>query len=119
MLPMISAGKPQRIATARAVVRKAPILILGEPSTGLDEKRVRAVVEALERQRRRRTTFLITHDLDLAAQANLILYLVRARIVECGTRLQLLKAQGRYAALQRMQRATRDAAVQGAVSVNS
>src|SRR5213593_3132817 len=59
----LSHGQRQRIAIARAAIRPAPILILDEPSTGLDKKNERSVLEALERLYQGRTTLLITHDL--------------------------------------------------------
>src|SRR5438132_14127424 len=57
-----------RIDVARAAIRQAPLLILDEPTTGLDGENERAVIEALERLTEGRTTFLITHDLQLAAR---------------------------------------------------
>lgn len=65
----LSSGQRQRLAIARAAVRDAPIVILDEPTTGLDEENEHAVTEALEQLAARRTTFLITHDLHLAARA--------------------------------------------------
>jgi len=148
----LSHGQRQRIAIARAALRKAPILILDEPTTGLDEENERAVIEALERLARGRrsngarrdispdptsavarvlarlrklertnngvfagpaqgcTTFLVTHDLQLAARADLILYLEDGRILERGTHTELMEANGRYALLHTLQAATPDQA---------
>jgi ATP-binding cassette subfamily B protein len=99
----LSHGERQRLALARAAVRKAPILILDEPTTGLDEENERAVVEALERLADGRTTFLITHDLTLASRADLILYLEGGRLLERGSHAELLGAGNRYAALYQLQ----------------
>jgi ATP-binding cassette, subfamily B, bacterial len=99
----LSHGQRQRIAIARAVVRRAPLLVLDEPTTGLDEENQRAVAEALGRLAAGRTTFLITHDLQLAARADLILYLEGGAVRERGTHAELLRAGGRYAALYRLQ----------------
>jgi ATP-binding cassette subfamily B protein len=107
----LSNGQRQRIAIARAAVRNSPILILDEPTTGLDRANQQQVVEALERLARRRTTFVITHDLDLAARADVILYLEDGRILERGTHTKLMQANGRYAALFRLQAATMDRAL--------
>ena len=99
----LSHGQRQRIAIARAAIRRAPILVLDEPTTGLDKRSERAVLDALENVYHGRTTFLITHDLRHAARANLILHLEHGRIVEHGTHAELMKANGRYAALSRLQ----------------
>jgi ATP-binding cassette, subfamily B, bacterial len=99
----LSVGQRQRIAIARAAVSRAPILILDEPATGLDEENQRAVLEALERLAQGRTTFFITHDLQHAARADLILYLEHGRVFERGTQEELLHSNGRYASLYRLQ----------------
>ncbi len=105
----LSHGQRQRIAIARAAVRKAPILILDEPTTGLDKKNEQVVLEALDRLNQGRTTFLITHDLRHALGADLILYVEGGRIVERGTQESLLRADGRYAAMYRLHTLTHSA----------
>lgn len=102
----LSAGQRQRVAIARAAVRRAPILILDEPTSGLDEENARAVTEALERLAAGRTTFLITHDLQHAARTDMIMYLEGGRVLERGAHDELMRANGRYAGLYRMQAAT-------------
>jgi ATP-binding cassette subfamily B protein len=97
----LSGGQRQRIAIARAALRRAPFLILDEPTTGLDEENERAVLEALERLSRGRTTFVVAHDLRLASCANLILYLEKGRVLELGGHAELLEGNGRYATLYR------------------
>src|SRR5438445_747357 len=101
----LSNGQRQRIAIARAAIRRAPVLILDEPTTGLDGENERAVIEALERLAEGRTTFLITHDLLLAGRADLVLYLEAGRVREWGTHAQLLQAGGQYALLYHLQTA--------------
>src|SRR2546428_765581 len=104
----LSNGQRQRIAIARAAIRRAPVLILDEPTTGLDGENERAVIEALERLAEGRTTFLITHDLLLAARADVVLYLEAGRLRECGSHAQLLQAGGQYALLYNLQTAGGD-----------
>ena len=104
----LSHGQRQRIAIARAAIRKAPVLILDEPATGLDRKNEREVLNALEQLYGNRTTLLITHDPHHAAKADAIFYLERGRVVERGTHAELIKLNGRYAALHRVRAAGRD-----------
>jgi ATP-binding cassette subfamily B protein len=99
----LSGGQRQRLAIARAALRKSPLLILDEPTTGLDEENERAVMEALKRLAQGRTTFLISHDLHLAARADLVLYLENGRVLEHGSPGQLIEGGGRYATLYRQQ----------------
>lgn len=103
----LSHGQRQRIAIARAAIRKAPILILDEPMTGLDRKNESDVLKALGQLYGSCTTFLITHDPHHAATADLILYLERGRIIERGTHASLMAAGGRYAALHKVRAAER------------
>jgi ATP-binding cassette subfamily B protein len=103
----LSNGQRQRIAIARAAIRKAPIVILDEPTTGLDKESEQAVLEALRRLCQARTTFLIVHDLRLAASSDRIFYLDHGRILEQGTHEELMQANGRYSALYKLQSASR------------
>jgi ATP-binding cassette subfamily B protein len=96
---MLSAGQRQRIAIARAAIRNSPILILDEPTTGLDSENERLVMQALERLSSGRTTLHITHRLEAARTANLILCLDQGRLLETGSHAQLLARGGRYASL--------------------
>lgn len=99
----LSHGQRQRIAIARAAIRRAPILILDEPMTGLDAASEAAVLEALERLYLNWTTFLITHDLAHASTADTILYLEGGKIVEQGTHEELLARNGYWARAYRLQ----------------
>jgi ATP-binding cassette subfamily B protein len=76
----LSGGQRQRLAIARAALRRTPILVLDEPTFGLDGESAGEVVEALERLADGRTTFLVTHDQQLAAGSDLVLYLDEGRL---------------------------------------
>jgi ATP-binding cassette subfamily B protein len=88
----LSNGQRQRIALARAAIRSAPIVVLDEPTTGLDRENERAVFDALDRLAVGRTVFLITHDPRLAGHADLILYLEDGRVVGRGAPADLRHA---------------------------
>ncbi|MCO8303205.1 ABC transporter ATP-binding protein [Streptomyces sp. RKCA744] len=95
----LSGGQLQRIAIARAMLRDAPVLVLDEPTTGLDALAARRVVRPLRRLMSGRTTIMITHDLNLAPDADRVLVLDHGRVVETGTHHDLLALGGAYARL--------------------
>jgi ATP-binding cassette subfamily B protein len=72
---LLSGGQRQRITIARAILRDAPVLILDEPTTGLDPGSARRLLGGLAEATADRTTILITHDLKLAAVADDVLSL--------------------------------------------
>jgi len=96
----LSGGERQRVAIARSLVRGAPILLLDEPTTGLDARSEQLVLHGLERLIEGRTTLLVSHKLELIERADLILVLDGGRIVESGTSRELLRRGGTYARLR-------------------
>jgi len=101
----LSGGQRQRIAIARAAVRQSPIVILDEPTTGLDQENEREVSEALERLTQNTTTFWITHNLKVAEQADTILYIESGKVLEQGTHSELINLGNKYAAMYAVQSA--------------
>lgn len=81
----LSGGQRQRIAIARAVIRDSPILILDEPSTGLDAASEKLVFEALDRLMEGKTSIVIAHRLSTIRRADAIFVVEGGTIRESGT----------------------------------
>ena len=99
----LSGGQRQRIAIARAVIRDTPILILDEPTSGLDAASEQAVIEALERLMKGRTSVVIAHHLGTIQHADVIFVFNESELVEQGTHETLLAKNGVYAELYKIQ----------------
>jgi ATP-binding cassette subfamily B protein len=96
---LLSGGQRQRIAIARAMVRDAPILVLDEPTTGLDVESGEKVMEPLRRLMSGRTTIVISHNLATVREASEIVVLDGGRVAERGTHADLLEREEVYARL--------------------
>jgi ATP-binding cassette subfamily B protein len=99
----LSAGQRQRIAIARAVLRKAPILLLDEATSALDSESETLVQKALDKVMEGRTTLVIAHRLATVVRADRILVLENGRLVEEGTHQTLIRKGGAYARLAELQ----------------
>jgi ATP-binding cassette subfamily B protein len=101
---VLSGGQWQRLAIARAVLRtRADLLILDEPSSGLDAVAEGEVQESLRRLREGRSSLLISHRLNTVRSADRIVVLAEGVVAEQGTHEALMEADGGYAALFRIQ----------------
>ena len=99
----LSGGQRQRIAIARAVIRNTPILILDEPSSGLDAESEKLVFEALDRLMKGKTSIVIAHRLSTIRAADIIFVVQDGRLVERGKHEELAAAHGLYAELYGIQ----------------
>ena len=94
----LSVGEWQRIALARAILRPSPVLLLDEPTSSMDSWAESAWVRNLGRLADNRTVILITHRLTTAMHADRIHIMDEGRVVESGSHLELLQADGAYKA---------------------
>jgi ATP-binding cassette, subfamily B, bacterial len=98
----LSGGQRQRLAIARAMVRDAPVLVLDEPTTGLDAASGQRILAPLRRLMSGRTTIVISHNLLTVRDADIIVVLEQGRVVDTGTHDALLARNGTYARLFRL-----------------
>ena len=99
----LSGGQRQRMAIARAILRDAPILLLDEATSALDAESEMLVQKALDHLMQGRTTLVIAHRLATVLKADRILVMENGRIVEEGTHQTLVKKNGIYASLAKLQ----------------
>lgn len=97
----LSGGQAQRLAIARAVLKDAPIVVLDEPTSQIDVETETLLNRALERLCANKTVLLIAHRLSTIERADRILVMDQGRLVESGTRDELLKLGGIYAGMIR------------------
>jgi ATP-binding cassette, subfamily B, bacterial len=99
----LSGGQRQRIAIARAIICDAPILILDEPSSGLDAGSEKLVFEALDRLMEGKTAVVIAHRLSTIRRADCIFVVKDGEIIESGKHEELVASGGLYAELHELQ----------------
>lgn len=99
----LSGGQKQRLSIARVFLKNPPIIIFDEATSSLDNESEKAVQDALEKLIANRTTIVIAHRLSTIRNAKRILVLTDKGIEEQGTHKELLKLNGIYANLYKMQ----------------
>ena len=99
----LSGGQRQRIAIARALLKNTPVLLLDEPTVGLDPITAKQIMNTIDTLMRGRATLLITHDLTDVETMDEILVLDQGEVTERGTFAELLNSQGLFARLWHLQ----------------
>jgi ATP-binding cassette subfamily B protein len=92
----LSGGQRQCVAIARAMLRDAPIVVLDEPTTGLDQRSAGIVTEALQKLMQGRTVLMISHDLDRLRDADRIVVLENAHLVQEGEYSEMALREGLF-----------------------
>ncbi len=95
----LSGGEKQRVAIARTILKRPPILVFDEATSSLDSKSERSILAALEKISQGHSSMVIAHRLSTIVDADKILVLDQGCIVEQGTHLELLNLGGRYSEL--------------------
>lgn len=99
----LSGGQRQRVALSRALLSDPPILLLDDALSAVDNDTEKAVIEALERRRKNRTTIIIAHRLSTLAHADRVIVMEKGRITQTGTHDTLIEEPGLYQRLWHIQ----------------
>ncbi len=99
----LSGGQRQRVALARVILKNAPILVLDEATSALDSEVEAAIQEQLDTLMKGKTVIAIAHRLSTISRMDRLVVMDGGRIVEQGTHDDLLRRDGHYAALWKLQ----------------
>ena len=99
----LSGGQKQRLSIARAVLKNPPILVLDEATSALDSESEKLVQNALENLMKNKTSLVIAHRLSTIQKADKIIVLEKGKIIESGVHTELMKNDGIYSNLVKMQ----------------
>lgn len=109
----LSGGQHQKLALARALYRRSPVIVLDEPSSNLDPEAEHMLFRKLEKYMKDKIVIFTSHRLSNVSLADTIMVLEHGKVLEIGTQSQLLQAGGRYAELFGYQSRKYEAAKEG------
>ena len=95
----LSGGEARRVALARAFAKNAPLILLDEPTAGLDRENEQLIMTSLKQLARGKTLIMLTHRLDSARAADRIAVMAEGTVVEQGTHEELMSRNNVYAGL--------------------
>ncbi|MGL5336607.1 MAG: heme ABC transporter ATP-binding protein/permease CydC [Enterovibrio sp.] len=98
----LSGGEARRIGVARAILYDAPLLLLDEPTEGLDQHTEQQILQLLLEHAQHKTLLLITHRLALLEQMDNLLVLENGKLIESGNHAALMQNAGRYASFHQI-----------------
>lgn len=99
----LSGGQKQRVSIARALIKDAPILLLDDSLSAVDTETEEAILNNLEKETRNKTTFIVSHRVSAARNADKIIVLDQGKIVQKGTHNELISTDGYYKELHEKQ----------------
>ena len=101
--PSIPGGQRQRVSIARAILKNSPILLLDEATSALDSESEKYIQGALNNLMQNKTTIIIAHRISTIINCDKIYVIDKGKIVESGTHDELLKLDGMYSYLYKLQ----------------
>ncbi len=99
----LSGGQKQRVSIARALIKETPILLLDDSLSAVDTETEEAILQNLEKETRNKTTFIVSHRVSTARNADKIIVLDQGEIIQQGTHNELINTDGYYKELYEKQ----------------
>ncbi len=99
----LSGGEKQRVAIARTILKRPPIIVFDEATSSLDSRSEQSILQAMDEVSREHTSLVIAHRLSTIVDSDTIIVLDQGQVIEQGSHTQLLALDGKYAQLWEIQ----------------